>query len=63
VRPAEHVQLDPSQKPKAYLPLYVTDEFTDISMAQWLGLILPQIVKDTLQLPDNVIANLPKYKT
>jgi hypothetical protein len=31
-------------------------------MAQWLGLTPPQVVKDTLQLPDEVIANLPKYK-
>lgn len=31
-------------------------------MAQWLGLTPPQWVKDTLHLPDAVIANLPKYK-
>ena len=34
----------------------------DISVAQWLGLTPPQVVKDTLHLPDAVIASLPKYK-
>ena len=34
----------------------------DISVAQWLGLTPPQVVKDTLKLPDEVITNLPKYK-
>ena len=34
----------------------------DISVAQWLGLTPPQVVKDTLSLPDEVVANLPKYK-
>ena len=34
----------------------------DISVAQWLGLTPPQIVKDTLNLPDDLIAKLPKFK-
>ena len=34
----------------------------DVSVNQWLGLTPPQVVKDTLNLPDEVIANLPKYK-
>lgn len=36
--------------------------FTDISVAQWLGLTPRQIVKDTLNLPDQVLDRLPKYK-
>ncbi|MCJ1393411.1 hypothetical protein MMC18_006285 [Xylographa bjoerkii] len=43
-----------------------TGEFSlyaiDISVAQWLGLTPPQVVNDTLYLPDAVIASLPKYK-
>ena len=35
---------------------------TDISVAQWLGLTRPQVVKDTLNLPDAVIEDLPKFK-
>ena len=34
----------------------------DISVAQWLGLTPPQVVKDTLHLPDAVVDKLPKYK-
>lgn len=37
-------------------------QFTDISVAQWLGLTPKQVVKETLNLPDSVIDNLPKYK-
>ena len=37
-------------------------QFTDISVAQWLGLTPKQVVKETLNLPDEVIDNLPKYK-
>ena len=42
--------------------LELTITAIDISVAQWLGLTPPQVVKDTLNLPDEVIANLPKYK-
>lgn len=35
----------------------------DISVSQWLGLTPPQVVKDTLHLPDELVARLPKYKT
>ena len=34
----------------------------DVSVAQWLGLTPPQVVKDTLHLPDAVIEKLPKIK-
>ena len=37
-------------------------KFTDISVAQWLSLTPPQVVKDTIHLSDQVIANIPKYK-
>ncbi|MCJ1322307.1 hypothetical protein MMC15_007655 [Xylographa vitiligo] len=45
-----------------YLEILQAPKFTDISVAQWLGLTPPQVVKDTLHLPDAVIASLPKYK-
>ena len=38
-------------------------KFTDISVAQWLALTPKQVVKDTLNLPDDTIAGLPKMKT
>lgn len=44
------------------LEMLKAPRFTDISVAQWLGLTPRQVVKDTLHLPDQVLDNLPKYK-
>jgi len=46
-----------------FLEVLQAPKFTDLSMGQWLALTPPQVVKDTLKLPDSVIANLPKYKS
>lgn len=45
-----------------YLEMLLAPRFTDISVGQWLALVPPYVVKDTLHLPDSVIANLPKTK-
>ncbi|KAL9595412.1 MAG: hypothetical protein Q9219_006455 [cf. Caloplaca sp. 3 TL-2023] len=45
-----------------YLEVLQAPKFTDISVAQWLGSTPPQVVKDTLHLPDELVARLPKYK-
>ena len=52
--------LDADSLPRRNLTLFFL--VADVSVAQWLGLTPPQVVKDTLNLPDEVIANLPKYK-
>ncbi|KAI4211767.1 MAG: hypothetical protein LQ351_005407 [Letrouitia transgressa] len=44
------------------LEMLKAPRFSDVSVAQWLGLTPRQIVKDTLHLPDSVLDNLPKYK-
>lgn len=44
------------------LTLELTNASADVSVAQWLGLTSPQVVEGTLNLPDDVIANLSKYK-
>jgi oxalate decarboxylase/phosphoglucose isomerase-like protein (cupin superfamily) len=36
--------------------------YTDMSVGQWLGLTPPQIVSDTLHLPQSLIDRLPKVK-
>ncbi|KAI4252091.1 MAG: hypothetical protein LQ352_004474 [Teloschistes flavicans] len=46
-----------------YLEVLQAPKFTDISVSQWLGLTPPQVVKDTLHLPDELVARLPKYKS
>ncbi|KAL8786594.1 MAG: hypothetical protein Q9195_008151 [Heterodermia aff. obscurata] len=45
-----------------FLEMLKAPRFEDISVGQWLGLTPRQIVKDTLNLPDEVLDNLPKYK-
>ena len=45
-----------------YLEVLLAPRFTDISVAQWLGLTPPQVVEDHLSLPKDVIAKLPKTK-
>ncbi|KAL7276935.1 hypothetical protein RUND412_000079 [Rhizina undulata] len=44
------------------LEVLQADKFTDISLGQWLALTPPQIVKDTLHLSDDSIAQLSKVK-
>ncbi|KAL8715425.1 MAG: hypothetical protein Q9220_000759 [cf. Caloplaca sp. 1 TL-2023] len=46
-----------------YLEVLQAPKFTDISVSQWLGLTPPQVVKDTLHLPDDLVDRLPKYKS
>lgn len=44
------------------LEMLKAPRFTDISVAQWLGLTPRQVVKDTLDLPEEVLDRLPTYK-
>ncbi|KAI9758917.1 MAG: hypothetical protein M4579_002728 [Chaenotheca gracillima] len=45
-----------------FLEVLQAPKFTDIAMGQWLALTPSQVVKDHLNLPDDVIANLSKQK-
>ena len=49
-------------EPVVFLEILKQPKFTDISVSQWLGLTPRQVVKDTLNLPDSILDNLPKYK-
>ena len=49
-------------KPLVFLEVLQAPRYADISVAQWLGLTPRQVVKDTLNLPDEIIDNLPKYE-
>jgi oxalate decarboxylase/phosphoglucose isomerase-like protein (cupin superfamily) len=46
-----------------FLEVLQAPKFTDISLSQWLALTPRQIVKDTLNLTDATLDNLPKDKT
>ncbi|KAI1327706.1 Bicupin, oxalate decarboxylase/oxidase [Xylariaceae sp. FL0255] len=46
-----------------FLEVLQAPKFSDISASQWLALTPRQVVKDTLNLTDEVLDNLPKDKT
>jgi len=45
-----------------FLEVFRSSKFEDVSLAQWLALTPPQLVKEHLGLPDDVIARLSKIK-
>ncbi len=46
----------------AFLGLFRSDHYADISLSQWMGVLPPELVKAHLNLDDKVIASLPKEK-
>ncbi|KAI0392853.1 Bicupin, oxalate decarboxylase/oxidase [Xylariaceae sp. FL0594] len=46
-----------------FLEVLQADRFADVSAAQWLALTPRQVVKDTLNLTDEVLDALPRQKT
>lgn len=46
----------------SFLEVLLAPQFTDISVAQWLGLTPARVVRDTLKLPNETINRLPHYK-
>jgi oxalate decarboxylase len=48
------------EEPLVFLALFRSDHYADISLAQWMGALPPELVKAHLNLDDDVIANLPK---
>ena len=45
-----------------FLEIFNTDRFEDVSLAQWLALTPPALVKEHLQLSDSTIAKFNKTK-
>jgi oxalate decarboxylase len=48
------------EEPLVFLALFRSDHYADVSLAQWMGVLSPELVKAHLNLDDKVIANLPK---
>jgi oxalate decarboxylase len=46
-------------EPLVFLALFRSDHYTDISLAQWLGMLPPELVKAHLNVDDDFIAALP----
>jgi oxalate decarboxylase len=45
-----------------FLEMFRSDHFADVSLAQWMGVLPPELVKAHLNLDDEVIAGLPRTK-
>ena len=50
------------EEPLVFLALFRSDHYADVSLAQWMGVLPPELVKAHLNLDDKVIANLPKVQ-
>jgi oxalate decarboxylase len=42
--------------------MFRSDHFADVSLAQWMGVLPPELVKAHLNLDDDVVAGLPQTK-
>lgn len=45
-----------------FLEMFRSDHFADVSLAQWLGVLPPELVKAHLDLADDVLSRLPRNK-
>jgi oxalate decarboxylase len=55
-----HYVENTGEEPLVFLALFRSDHYADISLAQWLGVLPPELVKAHLNVDDKFIANLPK---
>jgi oxalate decarboxylase len=47
-------------EPLTFLALFRSDQYADISLSQWMGVLPPALVKAHLNLDDATIAQLPR---
>jgi oxalate decarboxylase len=45
-----------------FFEMFRSDHYADVSLAQWMGVLPPELVKAHLNLDDTTIANLPRTK-
>jgi Domain of unknown function (DUF4331)/Cupin len=55
-----HYVENTGEEPLVFLALFRSDHYADISLAQWMGVLPPELVKAHLNVDDKFIANLPK---
>jgi oxalate decarboxylase len=55
-----HYVENTGEEPLVFLALFRSDHYADISLAQWMGVLPPELVKAHLTVDDKFIANLPK---
>ena len=55
-----HYVENTGDEPLVFLALFRSDHYADISLAQWMGVLPPELVKAHLNVDDKFIAKLPK---
>jgi len=60
--PEAHYIENTGNETLVYLEMLLAPRFTDISVNQWLALTPKQVVKETLNLTEQVLNDLPKTK-
>jgi oxalate decarboxylase len=46
----------------AFLEMFRSDHYADVSLSQWMGVVSPELIKAHLNLDDDVIGGLPRSK-
>jgi oxalate decarboxylase len=57
-----HYVENTSHEPLRFLEMFRSDRFADVSLAQWMALTPPELVKAHLNLDDATLAALSKNK-
>jgi oxalate decarboxylase len=57
-----HYIQNTGDEPLVFLEMFRSDHYADISLAQWMGVLPPELVKAHLNLSDKTIAALPRTK-
>jgi oxalate decarboxylase len=57
-----HYVENTGEEPLRFLEMFRSDHYADVSLAQWMGVLPPELVKAHLNLDDSTIANLPRNK-
>jgi hypothetical protein len=55
-----HYVENTGDEPLVFLSLFRSDHYADISLAQWMGVLPPELVKAHRNVDDTFIVNLPK---
>jgi len=57
-----HYVENTGDEPLVFLGLFRSDHYADVSLAQWMAAVPPELVKAHLNLDDHTIAGLPRTK-
>jgi len=57
-----HYVENTGDEPLVFLGMFRSDHYAEVSLAQWMGTLPPELVKAHLNLDDEIVAGLPRSK-